>query len=147
MGRGGARLGLLGKTADNDGKLKKTWFTSVRFRGSRYAYREVLWRTDLRTVIAAIQNAFKYFGAVPLVLVIDNSTAAVAKARSIDDSNTLSMCRSSRSTTSVSSIWPSANRRTFTRSSAGGTSVGRVSSLRTGKWVNGFHSSRIRFSP
>lgn len=77
-------FGYLGKTLDATGVLRKTWFLSVRLRGSRHAYREKLFHTDLRTVIAAIQNAFRFFGGVPRVLIIDNFKAAVAKAHRYD---------------------------------------------------------------
>jgi hypothetical protein len=77
-------FGYLGKTLDETGKPRKTWFISVRFRGSRHAYREKLFRTDIRSCLRALENAFKYFGAVPRVLVIDNFKAAVAKAHLCD---------------------------------------------------------------
>jgi transposase len=77
-------FGYLGKTVDETGKPRKTWFVSVRLRASRHAYRERLQRTDLRTVIAAIQNGFRAFGGVPRMLVIDNFKAAVAKAHRYD---------------------------------------------------------------
>jgi transposase len=77
-------FGYLGKTQDDAGRIRKTWFISVRFRASRHAYREKLFRTDMRTVIRATQNAFEYFGGVPLVLVIDNFKAAVTKAHMYD---------------------------------------------------------------
>jgi hypothetical protein len=77
-------FGYLGKTIDETGKVRKTWFISVRLRASRHAYREKLHRTDIRTVIPAIQNAFRAFGGVPRMLVIDNFKAAVAKAHLYD---------------------------------------------------------------
>ncbi len=83
-------FGYLGKTIDETGRLRKTWFISVRLRASRHAYRAKLYRTDLRTVIAAIQNAFQAFGGVPRVLVIDNFKAAVAKAHQYDPTITKS---------------------------------------------------------
>lgn len=83
-------FGYLGRTIDDGGKRRKTWFTSVRFRASREAYREKVFRTDIRTVIKAIQNAFNAFGGVPRVLVIDNFKAAVAKAHLYDPTITKS---------------------------------------------------------
>jgi transposase len=77
-------FGYLGKTIDETCRARKTWFVSLRLRGSRHAYREKMHRTDLRTVIAAIGNGFRAFGGVPRMLVIDNFKAAVSKAHQYD---------------------------------------------------------------
>jgi uncharacterized protein (UPF0248 family) len=77
-------FGYLGKTQDEDGKLRKTWFISVRFRGSRHAYREIMFRTDTPRCIQALENAFAYFEGVPRMLVIDNFKAAVKRAHLYD---------------------------------------------------------------
>jgi Transposase and inactivated derivatives len=83
-------FGYLGKTIDETRKVRKTWFISVRLRASRHAYREKLHRTDIRTVISAIQNAFRAFGGVPRMLVIDNFKAAVTTAHLYDPTITKS---------------------------------------------------------
>jgi hypothetical protein len=83
-------FGFLGTCKDDAGVLHKTWFISVRFRYSRYAYREYLLHTDIHSVVDALIRAFEYFGAVPQRLVIDNFKAAVSKAHRYDPTLTQS---------------------------------------------------------
>ena len=62
------------------GKKRRPWILRVVLSCSRKAYSEVVWRQTTDNFIAAIENAFHYFGGVPKRLVIDNLKAAVKRA-------------------------------------------------------------------
>ena len=63
-----------------DGKKRRPWMFRIVLSCSRKAYSEVVWRQTTDNFIAAIENAFHYFGGVPKRLVIDNLKAAVKNA-------------------------------------------------------------------
>lgn len=63
-----------------DGKTRRPWMFRIVLSCSRKAYSEVVWRQTTDNFIAAIENAFHYFGGVPKRLVIDNLKAAVKRA-------------------------------------------------------------------
>jgi transposase len=63
-----------------DGKKRRPWMFRIVLSHSRKAYSEVVWRQTSDNFIAAIENAFHYFGGVPRRLVIDNLKAAVKRA-------------------------------------------------------------------
>jgi transposase len=63
-----------------DGKRRRPWLFRIVLSCSRKAYSEVVWRQTSDNFIAAIENAFHYFGGVPRRLVIDNLKAAVHRA-------------------------------------------------------------------
>lgn len=63
-----------------DGKKRRPWMLRVILSHSRKGYSEVVWRQTTDNFIAAIENAFHYFGGVPKRLVIDNLKAAVNRA-------------------------------------------------------------------
>ena len=63
-----------------DGKQRRPWMFRIVLSCSRKAYSEVVWRQTSDNFIAAIENAFHYFGGVPKRLVIDNLKAAVKRA-------------------------------------------------------------------
>lgn len=63
-----------------DGKKRRPWMLRVVLSHSRKAYSEVVYRQTTDNFIAAIENAFHYFGGVPKRLVIDNLKAAVSRA-------------------------------------------------------------------
>ncbi len=63
-----------------DGKKRRPWMFRIVLSCSRKAYSEVVWRQTTDNFIAAIENAFHYFGGVPKRLVIDNLKAAVHRA-------------------------------------------------------------------
>lgn len=63
-----------------DGKRRRPWLFRIVLSCSRKAYSEVVWRQTTDNFIAAIENAFHYFGGVPKTLVIDNLKAAVHRA-------------------------------------------------------------------
>jgi transposase len=64
----------------SDGKKHRPWMFRIVLSQSREAYSEVVWRQTTDNFIAAIENAFHYFGGVPKTLVIDNLKAAVKRA-------------------------------------------------------------------
>lgn len=63
-----------------DGKKRRPWMLRVVLSCSRKGYSEVVWRQTTDNFVAAIENAFHYFGGVPKRLVIDNLKAAVKRA-------------------------------------------------------------------
>ncbi|MEZ6035627.1 MAG: DDE-type integrase/transposase/recombinase [Planctomycetaceae bacterium] len=65
---------------DADGKKRRPWMFRIVLSQSRKAYSEVVWRQTTDNFVAAIENAFHYFGGVPKTLVIDNLKAAVKQA-------------------------------------------------------------------
>lgn len=65
---------------DANGKVRRPWLFRVVLSHSRKGYSEVVWRQTSDNFIAALENAFHYFGGVPKRLVIDNLKAAVARA-------------------------------------------------------------------
>jgi len=64
----------------DDGKRRRPWMFRIVLSHSRKAYSEVVDRQTSDNFIAAIENAFHYFGGVPKRLVIDNLKAAVKRA-------------------------------------------------------------------
>ena len=73
-------FGTAAHVVDADGKLRRPWLFRVVLSHSRKAYSEAVWRQTTDEFIAALENAFHYFGGVPKTLVIDNLKAAVARA-------------------------------------------------------------------
>lgn len=63
-----------------DGRWRKSWIFRIVLSHSRKAYSEAVYRQDTETFLRCLENAFRYFGGVPAVLVIDNLRAAVRKA-------------------------------------------------------------------
>jgi transposase len=63
-----------------DGKRRKTWVLRIVLSYSRKAYSEAVLRQDTETFLRVLENAFRYFGGVPLTLLLDNLKAAVLKA-------------------------------------------------------------------
>ena len=63
-----------------EGKHRRPWLFRIVLSCSRKAYSEVVGRQTTDSFIAAIENAFHYFGGVPKRLVIDNLKAAVHRA-------------------------------------------------------------------
>lgn len=73
-------FGTGGPVVGADGKVRRPWLFRIVLSHSRKGYSEVVWRQTSDNFIAAIENAFHYFGGVPKRLVIDNLKAAVARA-------------------------------------------------------------------
>jgi len=47
---------------------------------SRHSYEEVMWKQNAESFIRAHENAFRFFGGVPEIVVLDNLKAGVIKA-------------------------------------------------------------------
>ena len=62
-----------------DGHWRKTWFFRIVLCHSRKGYTEAVHSQDTETFIRCLENAFRYFGGVPAVLVTDNLKAAVKR--------------------------------------------------------------------
>jgi transposase len=63
-----------------EGKTKRTWVLRAVLSYSRKGYSEAVLRQDAETFLRCLENAFRRFGGVPLLLNIDNLKAAVLKA-------------------------------------------------------------------
>jgi len=61
-----------------DGKRRKTYVFRIVLSHSRKGYSEATFTQTTDDFLAALENAFRRFGGVPLTLVIDNLKAAVA---------------------------------------------------------------------
>ena len=73
-------FGTAAPVMDSRGKKRRPWMFRIVLSCSRKAYSEVVWRQSTDNFIAALENAFHYFGGVPKRLVIDNLKAAVKRA-------------------------------------------------------------------
>ena len=73
-------FGTAALVTDAEGRKRRPWMFRIVLSQSRKAYSEVVWRQTTDNFIAAIENAFHYFGGVPKTLVIDNLKAAVKQA-------------------------------------------------------------------
>ena len=74
-------FGYLGMMYDIDEKRKKkVWVFSMRFRYSRYTYRELVFTQKSKVFLNCHINAFEYFGGVPKKVVCDNLKSAVINA-------------------------------------------------------------------
>ena len=62
------------------GKRKKIHLLRVTLSHSRKGYTEAMPRQDTESFIRGIENAFRHFGGVPRLLVLDNLKAGVLKA-------------------------------------------------------------------
>ena len=62
------------------GKLKRTWVFRVVLSYSRKAYSETVLRQTTENFIRCLENAFRSFGGVALVINLDNLRAAVQRA-------------------------------------------------------------------
>lgn len=63
-----------------DGKQGKTWIFRLVLSYSRKAYSQGVRRQDTETFIRCLENAFRAFGGVALIVNLDNLKAAVIKA-------------------------------------------------------------------
>lgn len=73
-------FGYVGKTCDDDERLRKTWVFNMRLSYSRLDYYEKVYDQRVETFIQCHINAFNYFGGVPLTVRIDNLKAAILEA-------------------------------------------------------------------
>lgn len=63
-----------------DGRKRRTWVFRIVLSHSRKAYSEAVRHQTTEEYIRCLENAFRYFGGVPRMLVIDNLRAAVQQA-------------------------------------------------------------------
>lgn len=63
-----------------DGGRRRSWVLRAVLSYSRKGYSEAVFRQDTETFLRCLENAFRHFGGVPLVLNLDNLKAAVVKA-------------------------------------------------------------------
>ena len=70
-------FGYVGKTRDDEGRLRKTWVFNMRLSYSRLDYYEKVYDQRVETFIECHIRAFEYFGGVPEVVKIDNLKAAI----------------------------------------------------------------------
>lgn len=73
-------FGYVGKTRDDEGRLRKTWVFNMRLSYSRLDYYEKVYDQRVETFINCHINAFEYFGGVPEVVKVDNLKAAILEA-------------------------------------------------------------------
>lgn len=62
------------------GKYRKPHVFRMVLSFSRHSYEEVMWKQDVQSFVRAHENAFRFFGGVPEVMVLDNLKAGVAHA-------------------------------------------------------------------
>ena len=63
-----------------DGRKRRTWVFRIVLSHSRKAYSEAVRHQTTEEFIRCLENAFRHFGGVPRMLVIDNLRAAVQQA-------------------------------------------------------------------
>ncbi|HBE44563.1 MAG TPA: IS21 family transposase, partial [Deltaproteobacteria bacterium] len=73
-------FGYVGKTKDNEGKLRKTWVFNMRLSYSRFDYYEKVYNQKVETFILCHIHAFEFFGGIPQIVKIDNLKAAILEA-------------------------------------------------------------------
>jgi transposase len=73
-------FGYIGRTKDNDGRLRKTWVFHMKMSYSRKDFYKKVYNQRVETFIECHEEAFRYFGGVPEYVRIDNLKAAVLKA-------------------------------------------------------------------
>lgn len=74
FGRGAPTLDPL------SGRYRRPHIFRMVLSFSRHSYEEVMWRQDIPSFIRAHENAFRSFGGVPEVVVLDNLKAGILKA-------------------------------------------------------------------
>lgn len=62
------------------GKYKRPYLFRMVLSFSRHSYEEVIWRQNVESFIRAHENAFRFFGGAPEIVVLDNLKAGVIKA-------------------------------------------------------------------
>jgi transposase len=70
----------LGAPVVVDGKRRRSWVFRIVLSHSRKGYSEAVFRQGTEEFIRCLENAFRAFGGVPRILVIDNLRAAVTRA-------------------------------------------------------------------
>lgn len=62
------------------GKRKRPYLFRMVLSFSRHSYEEVIWKQDVGSFVRAHENAFRFFGGVPEIVVLDNLKAGVIQA-------------------------------------------------------------------
>ena len=62
------------------GKYKCPYLFRMVLSFSRHSYEEVMWKQDVESFVRAHENAFRFFGGIPEVILLDNLKAGVTKA-------------------------------------------------------------------
>ncbi len=62
------------------GKYKRPYLFRMVLSFSRHSYEEVIWRQNVESFVRAHENAFRFFGGVPEIVVLDNLKAGVSQA-------------------------------------------------------------------
>lgn len=62
------------------GRRRKPWVFRIVLSYSRKAYSEAVWHQNTETFIRCLENAFRHFNGVTLILNLDNLKAAVSRA-------------------------------------------------------------------
>jgi transposase len=73
-------FGLGASIVDEKGRRRRSWVLRVILSFSRKGYSEAVFHQDAESFIRCLENAFRHFGGVPLILNPDNLKAAVIKA-------------------------------------------------------------------
>ena len=75
-----ADFGRLGKLWDSAAsKIRIAWALVITLCFSRHMFIFITFRQDIATIIAGFEAAWAYFGAVPLLVIVDNCKPAVKK--------------------------------------------------------------------
>src|SRR5438105_4705640 len=72
-------FGELGRFPGPDGKLVRTFGLAVVLPYSRLEFYAITYDQKLETLCTELENAFVYFGGVPLKLKVDNMKTAILK--------------------------------------------------------------------
>jgi transposase len=62
------------------GKYKRPYLFRMVLSHSRHSYEEVMWRQNTESFIRAHENAFRFFGGVPEIVILDNLKAGIIHA-------------------------------------------------------------------
>lgn len=73
-------FGYVGRTKDNDGKLRKTWVFNMKMSYSRKDFYKKVYNQRVETFIECHEEALRYFGGVPQYVRIDNLKAGILEA-------------------------------------------------------------------
>lgn len=73
-------FGYIGKTLDNNGKMRKTWVFCMKLSYSRLDFYCKTYDQRVKTFLKCHEKAFEYFKGVPETIKIDNLKAAILEA-------------------------------------------------------------------
>jgi transposase len=73
-------FGLGAWIEEPNGRKRRSWVLRAVLGYSRKGYSEAVFRQDTESFVRVVENAFRHYGGVPLLLNLDNLKAAVLKA-------------------------------------------------------------------